>query len=93
MLPYLMMKVSIASCCRAIRHKTLSFPPSTVIILGFEQPEYTVTEGDGSAEVCVRLFELGGIEGVASAFSTTISGTAGLYKMNMFLWLVCISMK
>ena len=55
-----------------------SCPPHTVAILGFEQPKYTISEGDGSVEVCVRIFEPDMIERVVIAAIATNSITAGL---------------
>ena len=49
---------------------------SVVVILGFEQPEYTVQESDGSVDVCVRVFEPQHIELFASAIISTVSDSA-----------------
>ncbi len=41
---------------RAPFYACLKFSPTGVVI-GFETPEYTVTEGEGSIEVCVVIVE------------------------------------
>lgn len=71
-------KFSILQQSYCVDCMMLSYSASAALILGFEQPQYTVGEGNGSVEVCVRILEPDMVDGVASAFSTTFTGTAGL---------------
>lgn len=73
---------------------TPSRPLSPVAYIGFEQPTYTVHEGNGSVRVCVDVLrgELGyPINFRVSVGDATAEGTIGLLYVTQ-LWLPCSSL-